>query len=492
MSSVRGSLATVFSGAIALLFGYVLGGLLTLGTKVLLARAYEGAVYGVFSQALGLVMALVMLAMLGMNVGVARYISYHQERAEEAITSALVAAVPVAVVVFGGVYLAAPTIAARLFGDPGMTDVLRLFAVAGPFMVTNSILISGFRGFSRSSERVALVDFIIPGVQVLAIGAVVWLGRSVTWATGGFITGYIVGSVVIVAWYLRDHRFHDPGLVRELFSFSWPLMVSSVAVQAFLWAPFILLGVLDEAFQVGLLNAALPLAAASKMVLSSLSFLFLPEASKLASDAGKEELSRLYRSTTWWIVAATLPVLAFLAVRPTASLGFVFGTGYTDAAAALVLLALGYLINAVTGPVGNLLIAVGETHKEMWANIGRLALTGALAVWLIPDHGVTGMAAAYAVGMATGNLLRFIFCMPYVGRVVAWRFIYPPLALAAALLALPGIEAVTGFLPLQAVAFAAVYLTALLLTRPLDADDRGFIGELVPFDLDRFDWLFSS
>jgi len=128
----------------------------------------------------------------------------------------------------------------------------------------------------------------------------------------------------------------------------------------------------------------------------------------------------------------------------------------------------------------------------MWANIGRLALTGALAVWLIPDHGVTGMAAAYAAGMAAGNLLRFAFCMPYVGRVVSWRSIYPPLALGVALLALPGIEAIIGFLPLQAIAFAAVYLVALLLTRPLDGDDRAFLGELVPFDLDRFDWLFSS
>lgn len=478
---VTSSLGTVFSGATALLIGFVGGGILTLATKVVVARLFDAELYGVFSQGLAVMFMFVMVSMMGLNVGVSRFIAYYEgtdaAKVASAVPSALLATVPASLLVFGALFLLAEPIASVVFNEPRTATVLELFAIAGPFMTVNSILIAGFRGHQRSTERVVLLDFIIPALQIVGVAGLVLLGFGFAGATAGFAAAFAVTCGIAVLWYRRNHTFGmERNVLPELVRFSWPLMVSSVAVQVFLWAPSIVVGILATSRDVGLLNAALPLSTASRMFLSSVAFLFLPVTADLFSSGHLDELRDVYAAATRWVLVFSLPLMAFFLLEPERSVAFLFGPDFAGAGAALVLLVLGYLVNMGTGPVGDLLIAVGKTRHEMVANIIKLALFLGLGILLVPGYGFLGGAAAFAGGMVVGNILRLAFCWEYVGLFYTRAFLKPFAALVPAI----GAALLLAWLPVPvlAVAFGTVYLAALLPLRPLEASDRELVGRV--------------
>lgn len=85
-----------------------------------------------------------------------------------------------------------------------------------------------------------------------------------------------------------------------------------------------------------------------------------------------------------------------------------FGPGFEVGATALVVLAAGRLLNAVTGPVGMVLNVTG--HERLSARVYGAAavLQVALDVVLIPRFGITGAAIAATAAMASWNVALYV------------------------------------------------------------------------------------
>lgn len=473
-------LSTVFRGAMLILFGFVGGGALTLATQIVLARLLQPEIYGLFSQGMAVLYTLVMFSMMGLNAGISRHISFEYRSDLEtarAVGSSLIVVLPFSLLIFGALFLFAGPIAGTVFSDPRMAEVLKIFALAGPAMVVNSIFISGFRGQQSSRERVILLDFIIPLAQVLLVTALILLGYGLGGAVAGYAAAFVFATLVISYWYRRSHEFaFHPETLLKLVKLSWPLMLSSVAVQIFMWSPPLLVGVFSTSKDVGLFNAALPLAASTKMFLSSVAFLYMPVASEIFSNNSRKDLIEVHSTTTRWIAYASLPLLSFLFVFSARTLDFVFGSAYIDAGAVLALMALGYLFNTLTGPVGELLIAVGKTKREMFANILKVLLFLAVGAYLLPVHGIIGAAAAYAAGMAVGNIFRLWFCRRHIGFFYDRDFLKPVAAVMAAFLTTYYLPE---FLPILLITWGAAYVSVLAVMKPLNPAEREMIEEFL-------------
>lgn len=476
------SLSTVFSGAAMLMVGYVLGGILTLATKVVVARFFTSEVYGVFSQGMSVLFALVVVSMLGLNAGVSRFISYYSgnnnSKAVSAVPSSLIVVIPFSILLFGLLYIVAEPIAILGFEDPRTTTVLKVFAIAGPFMAISSIFVSGFRGYKKSKERVVLLDFIIPFLQLLGILILVSLGYQFFGATVGFASGFVITTLAAFLWYRKSYSLEiEENVLSELVKFSWPLMLSAIAVQIFLWSPSILVGLLSTSQDVGLFNAALPLGAATKMFLSSIAFLFMPVAADLFSKNKIGEMNQVYSIATRWLATFSIPVIVFLFFLSEQSIVFLFGSEYASAGTALSIMIIGYLVNMLTGPVGDLLIAVGKTKKEALANIVKLTVFLVLSLLFIPEYGFVGAAASFAAGMFVGNALRLWFCWEYVGMFFTIGFLKSFIAVVPATILAVLIQESVGFLPISVVAFGSSYLLALAVTKPIENRDREIIKD---------------
>lgn len=475
--TIEKSIKTVFSGAFNLLAGFLLGGILTLAIKIIIARFFNPGLYGVFSQGLALMYALVMVSMVGMNAGSSRYISYQMEKDEEkalkAVPSSLLIVMPFSLVVFGTMFFMAEPIAGY-FGDLRMIEIIKVFAFAGPAMAFNSIIISGFRGYQSSKERVILLDLVIPILQILGVSLLVLLGYGILGAAAGYITAFLITVVISGGWYLKDYPIKaDLSVAVEIAEFSWPLMLSSVAVQIFLWSPPILVGIMSTSTDVGLLNSALPLGAATKMFLSSVAFLFLPVISEHYSRNEIDRIKRLHEITTSWVFIFALPTLVFVSFMSDQIISLIFGVEYIEAGIALSVMAVGYLVNAGTGPMGDLLIAVGNIKQELVANTLKLSAFLVTGVILIPSMGFLGGAIAFAVGMTGGNILRIWFGRKFIDPSYFRRkLLKPSIAVIPAILVSILFEGLYPNVIVNGAVFACIYLILLISLSPFTEEEK--------------------
>jgi O-antigen/teichoic acid export membrane protein len=113
----------------------------------------------------------------------------------------------------------------------------------------------------------------------------------------------------------------------------------------------------------------------------------------------------MYAAATSWIVRLSLPAFVALIVFPHDLLR-IFGHGFAAGASVTVILAVGQLVRAATGPCGTLLNMSGKVAVNMADNVGVLALNIVLNLILIPPYGIVGSAVAWSISLALVNLLR--------------------------------------------------------------------------------------
>lgn len=470
------SLGKIFRGAVLILAGFLGGGVLTLGLQVLLARYFQPELYGLFSQGMSVLYTLVMFSLLGLNAGISRHISYNsgdEQEAARAVGSSLLVVLPLSTFLFAALFFNAEIVAEKIFSDSRMIEVLKVFAFAGPAMAANSILISGFRGHQRSRERVVFLDFVIPFLQILFVGVLIFMGYQIAGTVAGYAAAFVLSSFGLVYWYRENYSFsYSRETLEELVKLSWPLMVSAVVVQVFIWSPPIIVGALATSRDSGLLNTALPLASSTKMFLSSVAFLYLPVVSELYGKDQLEELNEVHSSATRWITYLSVPLLGFFFVHSSSAISYVFGESYMTAGIALSVMAVGFLFNTATGPLGELLIAAGKTRREMLANASKLGLFALTSFLLIPELGFLGAAIAYSAGLVIGDLLRLLFAKDCIGFFYDRNFLKPLVAVAGSFLLTSAVS--TSFI-LLAVLWGASYSLLMLIMRPLSQVDHGML-----------------
>lgn len=86
-----------------------------------------------------------------------------------------------------------------------------------------------------------------------------------------------------------------------------------------------------------------------------------------------------------------------------------FGPGFVEGAAALRILAVGQLVNAMTGPVGPLMIAVGKQGTYARFVAATALLCAVLLFLLVPEYGLVGAAIATAASAIALNAALAFF-----------------------------------------------------------------------------------
>src|ERR1700682_2585674 len=99
-----------------------------------------------------------------------------------------------------------------------------------------------------------------------------------------------------------------------------------------------------------------------------------------------------------------------------------FGASFQTGATALMILALGQLINATAGPAGNVLLMTGHERIAVRGVVAGLVANVVLAIVLVPPLGVTGGAIAFASSLVLWNTALVVLARRHVGvNVTAFR-----------------------------------------------------------------------
>lgn len=388
------------------------------GITALLARGLGQVDLGLYTQAYAFLALLSLLSLSGFRNALTRFVAVFRADDDAGAMRGTIrlglATTIVSSMAFGGaLFLAAPGLAADVFSDVRLAEPLRFAALALPFTAFTDAALSATQGF-KTMRPYAMIGLVVePAVRVGVTAALVAAGFGLRGAMIALVVSQAVATVlaaVALDRRLRPYRGDtEPATypVRTVLSFSMATWTASLATQGLIWADTLLLGIYRDSSEVGLYQVATRLVVLATFVMSPINTSFAPRIADLFRRGETESLQRTYSAATSWIVRLSLPGFIALLVFPSELLG-VFGGPFRAGAAVTVILALGKLSDAGTGPCGMVLNMADRPGLNAANNVAALALNIGLNIYAIPRHGLTGAAVAWAISLFALNLARVL------------------------------------------------------------------------------------
>ena len=475
----------VFIGSLAGLFLAFIG-------RLMIARYETVSEYGVFSLALVILNICVVISTLGLQNGVTRSIAYargknENEKIQGFISASIWLSLAASIILCFSLFFASETIAVNIFHEPALTAPLKIFSIAIPFFTLSSVIVSIFLGFGRVQAKVYFQDILRNVLFPILLLAVILLNLSLTSVFYAYTVSLAISCLLLVIYTVKylpssikftaKQTNNANPVAKELLFFSLPLLGVAMLGMIIAWTDTLMLGSFKSTAEVGLYNAAHPLANFISLPLNVLLVIYMPITSGLYAQGLMPEMRRNFAILTKWLCSLTLPLFLILFLFPETVLNFLFGANYIFAANALRILSIGYIINNFLGPNGSTLIAIGESKFMMWATAATAILNIGLNIALIPTLGIVGAAIASMVAITSINLIR---CWKLYSLTKAQplskNLIKPTLASLALVFLIYGvsIEIITvtpWMLSLLFILYYAIYGSAILLTKSFDQED---------------------
>lgn len=384
---------------------------------IVLARALGATDYGLYVLAVSAAGIFAGVASLGLDDAIMRYVAILSGRRDRAaivgtLQIGLTGSVLAGVAIGGALFAAASPIADGLFDEPRLASLLRVIAVAVPFLTLSNVLGGSARGFGKM-EFVAIAE---NGVQsIVRVGATVAIvivtgTIDVTQATVAFVASDLAASAVFVGLILR-HFPVDRAAVRAaerpigpVVRFAAPLWIASLLRQSRRNFETVLLGSSRSVSSAGIYSIVDKVNLFGHVWLLSLFVAVKPELARLHDRGDRAGLARLYATATRWSLELTLPfVLVAIVFRE--PIMRMFGDSFAAGATALAVLACAELVNAATGVCGPAIDMTGHTRAKVVNSVVLTAILIGSNALLIPRWGVVGAAVASLLGITVFNVL---------------------------------------------------------------------------------------
>lgn len=465
--------------------------LLIFVSRIILIRYLTQTEYGLFSLGYVLFEVFLVVSSFGLTAGIARQIGFYRGKGDsQKVANVALSGLQIGVVlgVVSGLtlFLASEAISTRFFHASELTGPVRIFSAAVPFLVLVHILTAIFRGFDRAQPSVYFRDILRNVLFCVSLGVAVAFHLPLISAVYAFLASAALAFAAFAIYTARRapvslaqrSGIHIGPIRKELLLFSLPLFAVVLLNRIATWTDTIMLGRFMLPSDVGLYNAALPLAHLLPTLLEASAFLYLPLMSQLYARGQTEEIGKSYAVVSKWIFSASMPIFLVFALFPEATLYVLFGSTYAGAASALRILSLGFFSHSILGLSGITLMAAGKTRFLVGSALFTVALNIVLNVFLIPPLGISGAAIATASSLGLRNILVSLKLYSFM-RVHPFTNNYLKPALASTILVAVIYALVTNLvtdahlwlLPLLLVVFLAAYALAVLLTKSFDRED---------------------
>ncbi len=398
------------------LIGTAVGAAANFALLLVVIAAYGQTLFGVFAAVTAAFALSAVLFRLGADVGgtyaVARLRAL--DAAPDARRVLVAAVVPVAVLstaVALVAFVAADPIS-RALTEPADTaeyrSMLRVIAFALPFASVGEVLLGATRGFASMRPTVIANNFGRQVGQLVAVAIAAAADAGIQTLALAWALPYLL-TVIYPAWWL--HRaLTDMGTSNatvpwaDFWRYTTP-QASNAAVQGGLEkADIIMLGRMSGADATAVYSVANRFV---HVVVLARYALNVSQAADLASGFEQGDLHKVHSlavKVATWTAMLCAPVLWAFVVFPEAILGVV-GAEYEPGASSLRILALAVLAALLIGPVESMLLMSGSSLRVMLNNAAALTLNIGLNLWLIPEHGPTGAAVAWAASLLLARLL---------------------------------------------------------------------------------------
>lgn len=407
----------VFTGKF---IGYILG----LASNFVLALFYGPKILGQYALVLATVNIISIFTIFGFNNGLTKYISRYRvtkqtKRLNEIIKIAFIYGVLFSVIGAILLFLSKEIVANNVFKDSGLVNCL----VYGSWLIIPLTLIKIFNGLYRGFKQLQypvisneIIRRIIFLIIIIIFALLNFKNTPIVIASSLFAQILVVFYLIVKVSTLKinfknillvpnDNTLKEKKIKKEFFTYSSTLVLISFMGVILTRIDKIMLGIYMTSEVVGIYNIASTVAGLMTFLLASSNMIFSPIISELYSSHKIKMLNDLYSTITKWIIILTLPIVISVVFFSTTIMKF-FGEIYTIGSGALIILALGQMINAFVGANGIILNMSGQERLLLINNISMAIINVIFNAILIPRIGILGAALATGMSIAIINIVK--------------------------------------------------------------------------------------
>lgn len=385
-------------------------------SSILLARILGPDLLGRYHLGLIIIQILSIVSIMGFDRSFVRFIPVFNLDDKGKTKKLLKNNISVALLLSTGLgvllFFFSPFLAAKLFHSSDMGQVLRIFSFFLPIATVFNLGLASLRGFKRADLRSYVENFVVPITFVILLIAVLLAHGKVSEVIIVRIISQLMGVGCIIYFLLRNFSAvfesqERPFELRGYLSYSFPFLIISLLYFAMTKINILMLGYFLKADQVGIYAVLVNIAGVSVFGLQAVNTIFAPHISELYENSDFENLERLLKILTKWIFYFSLFIFALILIFKIELLK-IYGTSFTAGSRALVVLALGQLVNGFAGSTGAILLMTGRQKWEVLNSICVLFLNIVINLILIPRFGIEGAAIASALSLSTINVLKLL------------------------------------------------------------------------------------
>lgn len=500
-SNFDSSLKILVKSSIWVFVGIFLSKILGYAYRIIVARYYGPEVYGLLTLSLTILGWFALFSLLGFDSGILRYLSLYSSKKEEnkasyivkfSLNLLLITGIAAGILLF----IFSDLIAEKIFSNSQLSIFLKLFSLTIPLTSIKTVFFPLMQVYGKYGWVLFVSKILDPLAKVVILAALIFLGISSINVPISFLAATLIVSLFTYLFcrisfrkFFKIKPRKNKPLVREMFSYSWPLVFFTISMFLFHQEDSFMIGILKNVEDVGFYNAAVPISLLLMTSVSLFSFMFFPIITQQYANGNKENVKQLSQQTGKWIYILSLPLFILLIIFPGVFIKILFGEQYLVASNALRFLSIGAMFASLSDVSKMLLSMKGKSKLILKDILFVLALNTVLNLILIPTYGITGAAIATMSSFIFLGLI-FTFQSWKVLGIVPLRRKMINITIVALiptglLILIKQLIAINLFtLIVLGILFISLYVLLILLTGCLDKNDK-LILELIKNKISR-------
>ncbi|MFC1685690.1 flippase [Nanoarchaeota archaeon] len=413
--------------------------------RVIIARYFGPEVYGLFSIALMISGWFIAVAALGLSEGLARFIPIYRAKGKSNKVT-YIFNLSLIILTFSSIlsgillfFLSEP-LALNVFNN---SQLIFYFKVAS-FIIPATMLTSPFIGALRAYEKISIHSFIANIINPLSKFIIIVLLIFMGVKGGSTILSYLFGMIVVlmVSYFVSKRKIPELFIKSDLnkkekvktrklfFSYSFPLLFSGVILILLYWVDTFAIGFYKSVVEVGIYQAAVPIALLLAIAPELFMQLFFPLISREYSKKRTKVIIETSKQVTKWIFLINITAFSLIILFPGAIINIIFGPAYLAAANALRILAIGAFISAVFIVPTQLIYIIGKSKLVLFNITLAFIMNVILNAILVPmpyvlfienSLGINGAALATLISIIFLNLLFLAQSKYYLKHIFVRR-----------------------------------------------------------------------
>jgi len=421
----------ILTGSTWALSSHVIGAGLGLISSIIIARFYGAELLGIVAVLNSFLILATILTVLGTNTSILRLIPEHLVKYSP--TSAFKVYRKTQYLVIGCslvmgtlLFFGADLIAGKVFNKPHLSFY---FALAACFVLFKSLMLLNTRAV-RGLRLIRTFAFMLALPHGLNLILLLLLGLLVSTRDVPVYAQLCAYALTgILGWAIMEYSFKKrmapqdtvhPMPAREILSISLPMLITATMTFVIGQTGVIMLGMFRSEAEVGYYAIAVKLATLTAFILQAINSMAGPKFSELFHSGRMDELFHVARKSAKLIFWTTSPILLGFVVFGKPVLTIAFGSAFSVAYPALVLLVIGQFVNSISG--ATLLFMNMTGNQKVLRNIMLIAavLNIGINIVLIPSYGIYGAAVAAMVSLITWNVITLIYIKMKFGKTTGY------------------------------------------------------------------------